>query len=47
MATKTNTVEKNSNLKSPQLHSIWQRAITGKSEWPDKVYQHYYILNLN
>lgn len=38
MATRTNTVEKNSNTKLPHLQPVWHRAISAKSEWPDKVF---------
>lgn len=35
MATKQKTVTKNGAVKN-DLDSVWQRALTRKSEWPDK-----------
>lgn len=34
MSTKTNTIEKTKTL---NIESILSRALTAKSEWPDKV----------
>ncbi|KAJ3663514.1 hypothetical protein Zmor_007769 [Zophobas morio] len=36
MSTKTKTVEKNGTLKPSELKSVFTRAITANSEWPDK-----------
>ncbi|RZB38609.1 C20orf24 -like [Asbolus verrucosus] len=36
MSTKTKTVEKNGTTKSSELKSVFSRAITANSEWPDK-----------
>lgn len=37
MSTKTRTVEKNGNSKITCTKSVWSRAFTANSEWPDKV----------
>lgn len=37
MSTKTKTVERNGSAKISSECSIWTRAITANSEWPDKV----------
>ena len=37
MTTKTNTIERNDNSKSPKIDTPWSRALIAKSEWSDKV----------
>lgn len=37
MSTKTKTVEKNGSSKITYSKSVWSRALTANSEWPDKV----------
>ncbi|XP_055838694.1 GEL complex subunit OPTI [Episyrphus balteatus] len=36
MSTKTNTIERNGTIKTSSIKSICSRALTAKSEWPDK-----------
>lgn len=37
MSTKTKVVEKNGNANITSSKSVWARAFTANSEWPDKV----------
>lgn len=37
MSTKTKTLEKNNTSKESKICSVWNRAITANSSWPDKV----------
>lgn len=37
MSSKTKVVEKNGSAKSDSSKTVWVRAFTGSSEWPDKV----------
>lgn len=37
MSTRTKTVERNGSSKAVCSKSVWSRALTANSEWPDKV----------
>lgn len=37
MSTKTKTLERNGTAKASQNMSVWSRAFTANSEWPDKA----------
>lgn len=44
MASKLKSLEKNgSTIKSHALDSVWARAFTSNSEWPDKVFVETYM----
>lgn len=37
MSSKTKTIERNGGSKNVSIKSVWTRAFTADSEWPDKV----------
>lgn len=37
MTSKTKTIERNGATKTVSIKSVWNRAFTADSEWPDKV----------
>lgn len=37
MSSKTKTIERNGGNKSDSTKSVWTRAFSSTSEWPDKV----------
>lgn len=43
MASKLKSPEKNGSTKSHALDSVWARAFTCNSEWPDKVFVETYM----